>query len=385
MALRTDDNLCLPDSLVTAIYDVSDCGNTWEDALEQMRVLTNSQYAGLRSIAHEPVGPREKTIAVGPRSTPAETRNWQESFPEELIPAALRPGEVRVSNWNESTTQGSLLEFRREYSLDWSATACLEASEKSQLVIQISRTDREGAFSAREISLLQMMVGHFARSVRLRRRIANAKVVSDFQAQALDRLGIGGILVDPNRIVSPLNHTAQRILDANEGLRIVNHRLCALEPAENEKLQLAIKGALECRGDDYASRGLLISRARDQRRLSLVVSRRCYQSLITDLPLNCALIFFRTGELLTSADTDLTQQLFGFTPAEAKVAVWLASGMSLERIEDMLNIRHNTARAHLRSIFGKTDVTRRSELIQLLAGSAVPLGRSHQPEEQLVS
>jgi DNA-binding CsgD family transcriptional regulator len=266
--------------------------------------------------------------------------------------------------------------------VDWSATACLEAAEKSQLLLQISRSDAEGEFTAREVELIRLMSAHFERSIKLRRKISNAKVISDYQAQALDSLGIGGILIEPDRAVTPLNRTAQLVLDSRDGLRIVNQRLYAIQPAEDVKLQRAIKAALEGGAVSRTSRGILISRQSDERSLGIVVTPRSYQSLTTDIPRNCALVFVRKGELLTAADTDLMQELFGFTRAEARLAVWLASGTPLEEIEDKLNIRHNTARAHLRSIYGKAEVTSQSELIQLLASSAAPLGRNDLAADQ---
>jgi len=69
------------------------------------------------------------------------------------------------------------------------------------------------------------------------------------------------------------------------------------------------------------------------------------------------------------------QQLFSFTRAEARLALGLAKGKRLEDVEAELNITHNTARAHLRSMFVKADVNRQSELVHVLANSVAPLGR----------
>jgi len=107
-----------------------------------------------------------------------------------------------------------------------------------------------------------------------------------------------------------------------------------------------------------------------------VVSGRKFRSLVTNRPENCAIVFARTAEALSNADIGLFQELFSFTKAEARLAVGLASGMRLEDVERELKIRHNTARAHLRSMFSKAQVGRQSELVHLLVNSVVPLGRS---------
>jgi DNA-binding CsgD family transcriptional regulator len=57
------------------------------------------------------------------------------------------------------------------------------------------------------------------------------------------------------------------------------------------------------------------------------------------------------------------------TPAEALLSLQLAEGLTLDEAADQLNIRKNTARAHLRSIFSKTSVTRQTSLVSLLLNS----------------
>jgi len=89
----------------------------------------------------------------------------------------------------------------------------------------------------------------------------------------------------------------------------------------------------------------------------------------------CALIFVRRSAVANDGDVDVLQQLFSFTRAEARLALGLAKGKRLEDVEAELNITHNTARAHLRSMFVKADVNRQSELVHVLANSLAPLGR----------
>ena len=52
----------------------------------------------------------------------------------------------------------------------------------------------------------------------------------------------------------------------------------------------------------------------------------------------------------------------------------LAAGLSLEDAASSLDISRNTARAHLRSIFSKSGITRQTELVRLMLNSAVVLG-----------
>jgi DNA-binding CsgD family transcriptional regulator len=71
----------------------------------------------------------------------------------------------------------------------------------------------------------------------------------------------------------------------------------------------------------------------------------------------------------------VTKQLFNLTKAETALAMELANGLSLEEAAEALNIRRNTARAHLRSIFSKTGVRRQTELVRIMLNSVVALGK----------
>ncbi len=52
----------------------------------------------------------------------------------------------------------------------------------------------------------------------------------------------------------------------------------------------------------------------------------------------------------------------------------LANGLTLDEASEELDISRNTARAHLRSIFSKTGVTRQTVLVRLILRSVATLG-----------
>ncbi|MCM2321131.1 MAG: LuxR C-terminal-related transcriptional regulator, partial [Pseudomonas sp.] len=54
-------------------------------------------------------------------------------------------------------------------------------------------------------------------------------------------------------------------------------------------------------------------------------------------------------------------------------------GLSLEEAAEVLNIRRNTARAHLRAIFSKTGVRRQTELVRIMLNSVMAVGQAESP------
>ena len=67
-------------------------------------------------------------------------------------------------------------------------------------------------------------------------------------------------------------------------------------------------------------------------------------------------------------------ELFGFTRAEAKLALQLANGATLNEVCEQLHISRNTGKSHLSSIFSKTGVARQTRLVQLILRSVAPMG-----------
>jgi DNA-binding CsgD family transcriptional regulator len=88
-----------------------------------------------------------------------------------------------------------------------------------------------------------------------------------------------------------------------------------------------------------------------------------------------AVLFLRDAESnVPQPSQELVRRLFGLTRKEAALALLLAEGYTLDEAADKMDVRRNTARTHLRSIFCKTGVTRQTMLVRLLLNSVVTLG-----------
>lgn len=98
--------------------------------------------------------------------------------------------------------------------------------------------------------------------------------------------------------------------------------------------------------------------------------------LVSGLRLNCVSqdVFARYKAILTFTDLDRSValsaddlcQLFHLTSAEARLAVGLANGKSLDTVAKESSIKKHTARHELKSVFSKLSVHRQSELVGLL-------------------
>ncbi len=85
----------------------------------------------------------------------------------------------------------------------------------------------------------------------------------------------------------------------------------------------------------------------------------------------CSAVLIMTSITAPSPPIELVQSLYGFTPAETRVARSLASGSSVDDICSCSGVSRNTVRTHLRRVLEKTGCNRQSEAVALLAGIPV--------------
>jgi DNA-binding CsgD family transcriptional regulator len=366
-----------PDALVGAIYDAPFSDDPWVKPLELLRVALDSNISCIRVI-HKGSNPREYLFAAGPKVSPDAIAEWERQNTRGS-PVDVPLGEACVLNWADSKSAEASRPILDRLKIGPSeigsmAATCVLVSDQAECLLTCMRDGNAAPFGGDELTFLQSIGAHFGRALKIRQELTSARVMSDYQAQALDRLAIAGILVGQNGKAVPLNTTARELLGHGDGLRISKGALHAIDDNDDRNFQAMLRAVLAAKGDAL-SRAISVTRQNGGRDLGVVVSGRETRSLISNRPEMCALIFVRATEAMSSADIALFQELFSFTKAEARLAVGLATGMRLEDVESQLNIRHNTARAHLRSMFLKADVSRQSELVHLLINSVVPLGR----------
>lgn len=82
---------------------------------------------------------------------------------------------------------------------------------------------------------------------------------------------------------------------------------------------------------------------------------------------------------------EIVSKLFGLTPAEARLATALTSGLSLRDCAAVQGITVGTARVYLIRIFSKTGTNQQSELVSLLKSVSVVASRPVHPHNKMLS
>ena len=81
-------------------------------------------------------------------------------------------------------------------------------------------------------------------------------------------------------------------------------------------------------------------------------------------------IFITALDWFPAADPAVFEQLFGLTPAEARLAAALASGKSLQEYTRESGVMLSTIRTHMKRMYSKLGVARQADLIRILLSLA---------------
>jgi len=179
---------------------------------------------------------------------------------------------------------------------------------------------------------------------------------------ALDRMGYGGLVLEASGQVSKINHTAARLLKEQAGLGS-----CETDPHwSRAALKSLLHGKVSDRFRMHEDNWMVVRRA-EKRPLVL------HAVALNDSEpsgLHTAVIFIDLDQMPHPTAESL-QKIFGLTASEARLAVELACGKSLEEIAEATQITVGTVRKQLGSVFGKTNTKRQAELVALLARVSV--------------
>jgi DNA-binding CsgD family transcriptional regulator len=187
----------------------------------------------------------------------------------------------------------------------------------------------------------------------------------------MDRLFVGLVILDAQGNILKTSPAADRLLAARDGLQRQGGRLHACLGHEDRELQANLREALAGGGRGRV-RALALSKPAGARDLGIIIKPVAAPAGGNSSA--AVAVILRDPSAQAEIEGSLVKQLFDLTPAETAVANRLTAGQSLEEAAAALNISRNTARAHLRSIFSKSGITRQTDLVRLMLNSAAVLG-----------
>jgi DNA-binding CsgD family transcriptional regulator len=221
-------------------------------------------------------------------------------------------------------------------------------------------------FEKREFALLRHLLPHLQTAVHVRQRVAVLETELGNMRQTLDHLRQGLFMVDGMSRVLVMNREAERILTAADGLIATKDGLRTTRAQETKHLRCLIEGAVKTTSGNGIHHGGAMSVSRNGRTPLRVLVSPSAPSGGPARGRSSAILFVTEMEQPRIPDSTLLRQLFGFTPAEARLATALVAGKTLQEFAEEASVSLNTVRTHLKRLFSKAGVTRQAELVRLL-------------------
>lgn len=362
--------------ILDTLYEAALNPECWEDCLETVRAELDGNFASLivRPGTADDLG---LIVSVGgdrrdidPSNPNLSISPFTGMLPDRLITIS---DVLSEADWRAS-----------HYYRDWCAphdvfhvmAADIGTRDGGVYGFRVTRDERSPQFSSQDMELGRRLLPHIKRALNLHLSIHQDRKVISLYSRAMAQLMVGVVVLDKDCQVIECNPAATAILEMEDGLRVVGKQLEATYANDNRKLQRLMKDALV---HPKVSRMALteavsISRPSGQLSWGVVVQSISSDQWTEGKQRPAVAVFVRDTEGKTQPPVRLAQQLFQLTPAETMLAIQLANGLSLEEAAEELNIRRNTARAHLRSIFSKTGVRRQTELVRIFLNSVAWLG-----------
>ncbi len=367
------------DRLIGAIYEGAMESPPWQMALQLLRDHLQAAHVTLmlRPPSSESTGVMINTGTV--------TKQGIESYETHFFAmdpfVRLSEGEVVTAEeligkqWLQSTVYQ---EYLRPLGVRHLLGADIYTKEGIECRLRITRSHESQPFSTEDKALVRFLLPHLKRSIQLHARLDFLECERQLFAGTVNRMLLGIISFSQNGTILETNQEARRILTEKDGIWLSGNNLSVEVTQEGRELQRMIRQALS---GTVANLGPAVVEAMSVTRPS---GRAKLGVLVRQIPLDtwsesrqrpAVAVFLRDPESSGAQPShELVRRLFGLTRMEAALALLLADGLTLDEAAEKMDVRRNTARTHLRSIFCKTGVTRQTMLVRLLLNSVITLG-----------
>jgi DNA-binding CsgD family transcriptional regulator len=157
---------------------------------------------------------------------------------------------------------------------------------------------------------------------------------------------------------------------------IKRNRLLATRPGEDRALLKLVHQAAIMEGACGVGTGWVLRLTRSSFRrplLARVISLRLEREGASS---TSVAVFISDPEDTHSPGHDVLRELYGLTPAEARLVRRLASGRSLREVARLHAVALSTVRSQVKGVLQKTGTRRQAELVALVTTSSISCCRS---------
>ncbi|NOT27980.1 MAG: helix-turn-helix transcriptional regulator [Acidobacteria bacterium] len=362
-------------TLIASLYEAPGSLDRWQMFLQSLAVSLDGTAASF--ISHDLVAQRGSVALTlaDPSATREYLDHWIAMDPWAHSPKARALTEGRVVVGEEIVSRSELRrtaffnDFSSRYGIGQSIVSILESGPGALSGLSINRSDTCRPFDGGDVALLEALMPHLRRALQLHRRIATAEAISEDLTGVLDSATRAVFLVDEAGRVTWMNRVAERLIATRDGLVVDEGALRAVRGADAGRLRTLLAECIDTSAGNGIGPGgaVLLGRPSGRRPLMALVApltRRLAFFANPHAPV--AVVVVSDPESVTVPDEATLRELFGLTPAEARLTRLLVQGATLADAATRLDLHIETVRTRLKGIFEKTDTHRQSDLVRLV-------------------
>lgn len=368
------------DRLLGALYQGSLESPPWQGALQLLRDQLKSAHVTLML---RPPSPESTGVMI---NTGAVTQQGVDSYETHFFAldpfVRLSEGQVVTAEeligkqWLQSTVYQ---EYLKPLDVRHLLGADIYTKDGIECRLRITRGHDALPFSEADKGLVKRLLPHLKRSIQIHAQLDFLECERALFAGAVNRLLLGMVSFDQNGAIIETNPEARRILGEKDGIWLAGNNLCLDNSQESRDLQRLLRQALSGASINDEGPGMVeamaVTRPSGRAKLGVLVKAVPMGQFSESKQRPAVVVFLRDPESNAAQPSqELVRRLFGLTRMEAQLALLLTEGLTLDEAAEKMNVRRNTARTHLRSIFCKTGVTRQTMLVRLLLNSVISLG-----------
>jgi DNA-binding CsgD family transcriptional regulator len=231
------------------------------------------------------------------------------------------------------------------------------------------RSLKAAPFSVQDRAWFKLIVPHLSRAMGLMFRLDNARLSSEALLAYLDKLPLGILLISQTGQIMHANNAGRGVLARQDGLTCgADGQLdaCAVNAAQPRLAQwLAAQNSAVAVDVAHFADAYLAQRVG----IDGVYSVQCCpidasQAWQVQGQWVGAVVFVSDPAALVLPEASRLVDLYGFTPAQARVARELAKGKSTKEVARALDISPETVRTHTQDVYQKMRIHSQADLVR---------------------
>lgn len=249
--------------------------------------------------------------------------------------------------------------------------ALLFMDDVRSAAIALQRKRSMGLWDKSQIERLNSLIPHLQQALTIQKEFIRLQTREQAMQNGLDKLLMGLILFDTDLRPIYVNHVAKSILKYHPAISMRNEKIYAHKYRDTEKIHSALVKASSFHSStdlSAASTTFGIQYNGYGPTLPVIISpvNGMLSGFENESTYANAVMCFSDPERTIPIETDKLAEVYGLTSAEAKVAVSIANGLSVENISVINDVAISTIRSQLQAIYNKLGINQQTELVKIL-------------------